>query len=269
MRKVIEKILSKLKLVVSRHDTVRTYTDDSYKMVVYSHFGQPVFKIPLEITRDFFGFDFCCKPQGYHPYTETLSHYLNNQNNNSLPPLYDYYKKFCPESTKSIFLEKDRITAEAGLFRYRLPWDYTAKVKPNGSRLNYCGPVSNNQIENELGRIYHVFNSIKTKGYVPQVSSDLFNSNHIQGYFLKRKDDYRFIVLHGKHRISSLAALNHTEIPVTFCMNKPRIIFLDDLPNWPGVRSGEFNEQEAAEVFNFFFDFNGLKLAEIYQIENQ
>jgi hypothetical protein len=266
MKNIVEWVLSCLDLVIGRRNALRNTSEDSYKNLIYSHFAQPVFKIPLNITRDFFGFDFSC---GYNPYIRTLLDYIENQdkiisNEKSKAPLYEYYSKFCPHQDKDVFLKLDKLGK--GLFEYQLPWDYSAKSNKN-AQLNYCGPVPMNRIKKEIVRIISVFESIKNKGYCPKKSSDLFNSNHIQGYFLKRGDDYRFIVLHGKHRIASLSVLGYCEIPVTFCINKPRIVFAEDVKNFPSVMNGYYSIEEASEIFNFFFDFDGLKIANKFNIQ--
>jgi len=262
----IKKILSLFNLIITKKSTVIKKYNHNYKYIIYCDIVQPIFQVPVEITRDFFGFDFF---GGYHPYTETMFFLKDLKrvklfNSKIDSPLNHYYTNFQPKSVYNIF-EIDRNTHGESLIEYQLPWDYTAKTK-NNQPLPYSGPLSDGKILKELNRNLLVLNSIATKGYQVKDTSNLINNNNILGYFLRRNTEYRFIVVHGKHRISALSVLGEKKIQVSFLINKPRVIDINDIVNWPGIINRKFSIDEATKIFNFFFNNDGLYYKKKYKI---
>lgn len=89
--------------------------------------------------------------------------------------------------------------------------------------------------------------SIRTKGYHPE------NHGHIEGYFLKKQQDYKFFVMGGKHRAASLCHLGYDSIPVKMRSGCPRVIDRRDAEDWPLVRSGEIDVKLARSIFDRYF----------------
>lgn len=247
---MINKIALKLGMVVTRYDTVRAdITIDSYEDAIWNNKLQPLFNIDASIATDFFGFHFLKD----NPYTKALLEYeSDNKVDYASSELFRYYDSFQPESADDI-IKDTALKHSEGLFCYTLPWDHSPK-KNGGNRLMYSGPIDDDRGEKEYRRLIEVFDSIKKKGFVTQKSANLFNSNQIQGYFLECGGLYRFVVLHGKHRAAALCALNRNRIPVTFELNKPRVVRRTDVDKWPQVRNGNVSKEDALRAFDKIFE---------------
>lgn len=252
LKLILKKTLLYLGLIVVREKTVRKLIKGTYSDAIYSNKLQPIFMINGKDTVDFFAYSFY--ERYTHPYTKLIKQYKKDSNlkyNNSV--LYQYYNKFIPKSTCDIFKINSEINFNDYLEEHLLPWDSEPKKTYNNRSL-YCGPSNDKNGKYEFQRIIDVYNSIKEKSYIVKKSTNLFDSNHIQGYFLQNNDQYRFIVLNGKHRIASLINLEYKEIPVTFRLDKPRVINLFDIENWPQVKNNTYTKEDAKKIFFYFFD---------------
>lgn len=248
---IIDEILCRCGYVCARSDTVRkTLNDINIEDAIWDKHLQPVFDVPTKWLSDMFSMPFVKN----NPYTKTLIQFVNDRSlEYKSSALYEYYNSFQPESSRDVFWYQDKNSTSKGLYEYALPWD--SEVKTNhGKPLMYSGPMTDERGLREFQRLLEVFCSIEIKGYKPKTSANLFNSNQIQGYFIKREDAYRFVVIHGKHRVASLVALKKECVPVTFELTKPRIISYETIKSWPQVRNNTYSEEEASMIFSRFFE---------------
>ena len=76
---------------------------------------------------------------------------------------------------------------------------------------------------------------------------------HIEGYFLRAGDQFRFFVLGGKHRAAALACLGYSRIPVKVRTGAPRVVERGSEPEWPLVRQGGMDAALTTQVFDRYF----------------
>ena len=109
----------------------------------------------------------------------------------------------------------------------------------------YFGPVSQEVGEIEFKRLTAVYDSIDTHGYRWKKSIP------IHGEFLISNDDWLWVGLGGKHRMSALVALGWEFLPAT-ARGKYGLHFVkrSEVNYWPNVVSGLFSENEALTVFD-------------------
>ncbi|MCH8495497.1 MAG: hypothetical protein LAT57_07695, partial [Balneolales bacterium] len=95
-----------------------------------------------------------------------------------------------------------------------------------GGHTDY-GPVSFEKYIIEKNRILKVYNSIKINGYQEDLKSD----RGIHGYFLiNSNNDWRFLIVGGKHRAYALSALGNNNIPVV--VNGKSVLNIKDYKQW-------------------------------------
>lgn len=253
--KAVDYVIEKLGLVCSRAQTVRREIEIiHYEDAIWESHPQPVFMVYTDDVTDIFAHRLDDKKNAYIDALQEYLHGLHKEYGGSA--LQVYFDEFQPDCIEKIFINRKTVyktDRTPGLFEYTLPWDSEAK-RNNGNKLNYSGPMSIERGKFEYERLIKVFESIKAKGYCPKYSTNLFNSNHIQGYFLSYGEKYRFVVLHGKHRAAALKVLGEPMIPVTFEFGKPRVVRLSDIEFWPQVRNHHYSKKQAEEIFLAFFE---------------
>lgn len=117
--------------------------------------------------------------------------------------------------------------------------------------ISMYGPCTAKKAALEVSRLADLRKAIASGGYDPDRYGD------IQGIFLRNGDDYRFFVHGGKHRAAVLAALGHSQIPVAFKREWPRVIDIADIVSWPLVRQGRLSAGMARSIFESYFLFDG------------
>ena len=83
----------------------------------------------------------------------------------------------------------------------------------------------------------------------------------IKGYLLLLKDDYKFLITSGHHRVAVLKVLNYlfpnqfNLVTVAFEENRCNLRFIDekDIDRWPAVVNNFCSKKDALEIFNKFF----------------
>ena len=251
--KQINFVLKKMGLVCAREKTVRMLDKEmSVYDAIWSRYLQPIFYIDADMMTDMFAMSF----DKDNPYTRSLTEHIEKPDTEyESSALCRFYEIFQPSSVDDVFLSGNGITTDKsdGLFSYQLPWDIVPKTN-NGHKMNYSGPMDIKRGKAEYERLIDVYDSIKKQGYMIRKSENLFNSNNIQGYFLKNNDEYSFIVLHGKHRAASLIALGEKKIPVTFDLGYQRVIDRAAVEDWPLVKKGQMSKEKALMIFDAFFN---------------
>lgn len=185
--------------------------------------------------------------------------------------LKEFYKSFQPQNVNDLLgLKLKNGFGSKKAFYYILPWFRLSPEKMykhreeiihkentrNGeNRLTMSlgghsdfGPVSDRKLKVEEKRLFDLYQSIKSNGYV----EDLINDGGIRGYFLVNSNkDWRFYITAGKHRSYVLAGLGYNFIPVV--VDSKNTIYLEELNTWNQVKANYFSPNEARFVFNNFF----------------
>jgi hypothetical protein len=114
--------------------------------------------------------------------------------------------------------------------------------------------------ENHFIRLDELRNSIRKEGF--DLLRDL--EDPVQGFVLTRSSDYRILVFSGQHRVAVLSGLCRDIIPIRF-VNK-YIINESGVDDWPLVRQGLWNREDALMYFNHLFDFDSLAWAKQHDL---
>lgn len=223
-----------------------------------------VFNVEIDKVVNVIQFPF--SETGNHPFVNTLLEYSKDGNlKYEKSYLKSYYENFQPESLFDIYIEDENLDSK--LRKYSpyysmLPWELEKNkitIKERGLSINHgsqnFGPVSDKKGLLEFDRLISVYNSIDKNGYAIGKGISDYNedNNDINGYFLKKNDEYRFVVISGNHRMAALSALNYKKIRVKFNSNRPRVINFEDIDSWPQVKYGVVEKEIAALIFNGFF----------------
>lgn len=251
----------------SRQENVPTLTLDDPCDAIYQH-DDIAFKLPL--SHAMYSYLYSYGFQGWHPFIEVLKQHQNHPDleyRDSI--LYQYYQRFHPQNVLDVFFapeEQDAVLKHSGLAKLSIPpntpifpWDPNLAhisgergLAPLHGHQGF-GPVSDAKGVLELRRLVQTFESIRRHGYQPSPDHD----GDIRGYFLRRPDDYRFIIRQGFHRTAVLAALGYENIRVKFYPSYPRVIFEQDADHWPQVTRGFLDLSTALGVFHKFFTEDG------------
>ncbi|MDV2583344.1 hypothetical protein [Alkalibacillus haloalkaliphilus] len=200
-----------------------------------------------------------CSDEGWHYFRAVLQEYKENPKlKYEKSILKIYYKKYQPQTLlECLFYGEENqyehlVTNEL----LELPWGIRFK-SPDKNHQHY-GPNSKSFGEKEINRIINVYESISTEGYQPEKYKD----GYIRGFYLRRGDDYRFMITGGQHRLAALKELGYESIVVKIHVKDKRVVDRKDVKNWKNVREGMYNEELALKVFDQFFDQNGREKAE-------
>jgi len=186
---------------------------------------------------------------------------LNSKINLEETSLYKFFNNFKPKSLSEVFFIDENInilndTKLDKLNQYTLfyPWfhRYPQKFLVPGM----FGPKDISFPLIRFIRLKNLINLIGKYGFKPDFD------DQISGYILKNESDYRFVITAGTHRASVLKSLyfkNKKTIEVKYDNFRIKknffIINLQDIYQWPGVKSGYINKNEAEELFKSFFKF--------------
>ena len=243
-----------LNLIIARRSTVLNHSRLVHEKNIYSHVLQPIFTLDQSVFCDMFGFAFSGEQNIKHPYLrvgEKLMETDFRDKDKGIHVLTEFYHSFQPSTTLEAFSKFQ--TRGVGLTSFQLPWEEEPNKRDDASKLGYSGPRTSEQIVREFKRIENVLKSIKKRGYKPKASLRLFDLGHINGYFLRKDNAYRFVVVHGKHRLAALIALGYNEIAVTFTLGRPRVVDMNDYESFPGYVDGSFSEEDIKNIIRAFF----------------
>lgn len=220
-------------------------------------------KIEISKIRNIIFFDYI----HYHPFVQTLKQYKINKNLiYKKSELFEFYNKFMPENASQVLFEDNSLKSLINVSKFIIIHPWHKFIIKGEKKLNlkhgcqYFGKVSNSKCELEFRRLIKLYNKIKRNGYN--------NKKYINGYLLKRHNDYRFIITGGNHRMAVLTALNYKYIEV----KAKRIIDIKDINNFD---EKYLTNDEMIKIFNRFFDENGknkleridLMKPQIYQLK--
>lgn len=184
---------------------------------------------------------------GWHPFIEALRGGPGN--------LEEFYRLFAPTTFSDMYFLDDPSNAPP----WELPWlGRVNRTPPPGEcglgpehGVSFYGPVTTKKIQLEMTRLKDLDSSIRTRGYDPG------KTDAMAGYFLRRGDEYRFLLRGGKHRAAVLAHQGAREFQVRIRKGFPRVIDRRDSEDWPLVRTGGVTQSAAEQAFDRYFDFDG------------
>ncbi len=269
INKAIAKILSNSGYNLVKKTKIKRLSITDYSQAIYSR-GEIYFEVDIDKTCNFNQFFFGLS--GWHYFTKMAKEIINNEKvkyKGSI--LEEFYTKFQPVTFQELYFttripiidgDRDQTFLSENLNKYKYDLWSSVRQKVEMKKVHeygllrlhgtqHFGPVSEMKGELELQRLKNTYYSIFSKGHLP----DKFG--FISGYFLKFKNDYRFIILDGNHRTAVLSAMGYDEIPVIFQSGFPRVIDYNDLENLPHIKSGLLSEKLAKQIFLSYFEKNG------------
>lgn len=182
---------------------------------------------------------------------------------------YNYYKTFNPKSLDDIYKINSNILSKLPPEVIFEPWTHNRPIPLNQfKRLGMYGIKDDDYIYKQIKKTKDLLDSIIKNGYI---ESDNIKNN-IVVEILKYKDQEKYLVMSGNHRINVLKALDYKTINVFLKDNihlKPKnlinnkrynknkqyksIIDYDDAINWSAVKSGYISIEEAQQMFLEYF----------------
>lgn len=114
--------------------------------------------------------------------------------------------------------------------------------------------------ENHFERLCELRNSVRAEGFDWLRDAE----DPVQGFVLTRNRDYRVLIFSGQHRVAVLSGLNHKNIVIRF-VNK-YIVTESGVDDWPLVRQGLWDREDALLYFSHLFDFDSLAWAERHNL---
>ncbi len=162
-------------------------------------------------------------------------------------PLYPFLKTFCPTKLRDYVAG---VSTDLPLFEF--PWGelVPGMATKDRGQSRFCGPSTDEFVEEEFHRIIALYQKIKREGYLP----GRVPGGYSAGTFLLGEKDYRFIVLQGNHRVPILSHLGYRALSVTLYpfYIKP-FVKLRSAAGWEHVKAGSCTLEDARTIFNFYF----------------
>lgn len=259
---------------------MRPVTEDPVE-ALYLSGGRPVLvNIPLDRLRGLGSMAFPCVPGGGHPLVETAVAYLQGRCvSYEGSPLEQFSRRWRPSSAAAAMGLPGR---EASAELRRIPAYASVSIPPwgsvgpseaasrramlshqenahHGARLTVdegslvSGRLSPAKGALEFERMTRIIDSIRKRGYRRSDGPD----GDIKGLMLLRGDDWAVHAIQGQHRISALAALGRSHVPVRICdtwWQKTNAVRRAEVDSWPNVRNGLFTREQALEIFDRIFE---------------
>ena len=171
--------------------------------------------------------------------------------------LYYFYNYFQPKNYGELYnLNLSNSLYKISSFLQFKPWINSYIDKKIISK-GLFGPCELIDIEHRLIRLKNLIKNIREFGYIPS------EKDIVKGYILRSKDDFRFLITSGHHRIAVLKAINYfypekyNSVKVAFEEKRSSLKFVDekDIEKWPAVSNNFCSKKDALEFFNKFFYF--------------
>ena len=183
---------------------------------------------------------------------------------------YQYYKQYQPNNLNDIFHTTIPILQQLPPETIFEPWTHSKPIPLHlFKRKGLYGWKDDDYIYKQIKKTKQLIESIQSKGFLT-IKSD---RNNIVVDILQYKNEEKFIILGGNHRINVLKALGYQTIQVNLNHNKflkPKqlinnqryrkekpdfaIIRFEDAKDWPAVKSGYLSIKEAQEIFLAYFN---------------
>jgi hypothetical protein len=169
-----------------------------------------------------------------------------------------YHKQFLPDSISTIA----GVAHQEPLPLFVYPWGTFKNGAAHSSKdvrsSRFCGPSTDEFIEEEFRVITKLYLKIRQNGYQPTI----YPYSYLSGTWLHALDGRkRFIVMQGNHRMAVLAHLGISPIAVRTGNLALQNICESELEQWPLVASGRCDLEHAQKVFRMFFKENGWHIA--------
>ena len=231
--------------------------------------------VPITSVTSRVGFSYA--EDGWHPFVQTLKEYIANPElryeDSSLARLYHQYR---PQNMQEVLLdhiETPQMPFCDWLPKYELiTWLWVLNKrnnvlhqdsltsKPNAGGWIFFGPHTQEYGRKEFQRLIGVYESIKHQGY----RQELADMDSVNGYFLKKGTDIRFVLLQGNHRVSALKALGYSDVSVLIRKAHPAVIDHAKLHKWTKGSGGIYPLPLVENIFESLFSMSGLQKAQRY-----
>lgn len=247
------------------------HMDDSIELITEAKTKLVTIDIKKAISsRDLQSFN---PDSGYHRFVKTAACLLEllkkggGELDYKTTPLYSYYQKVQPTNFGELWLQAGFNTdigsiANMPLNRYLswMPWTNPLESNEEISQgiseqpiipewdSHAFGPQTEQNLANELQRIYNLIVSINQDGYAPELHDD----GYIRGTLIRRNGQTRFLVAAGQHRLAVLAALGYQQIVVKY-QSSQRIIHCDKVAGLPMVQRGILSNKQAENILDGIF----------------
>jgi hypothetical protein len=233
------------------------------------------FRCPLHLAMDTRGFTFA--PEGWHPWVAELQDQQRGERTGFHGSLLErYFGSFQPrtalEALPGFELDGDHcgLGALPGELFWLTPWmvgtpeELRASVRawttrgaqqhglgdydPDRDGTPYHGPVSQRLGQVEVGRLRSAHAALREGGYDRRCGDSRF-------YLVRRGRELRAVKFgSGYHRTAAAAALGHDAVPAQ--LREPLAVDVDDVDDWPQVRSGMWSREAALRYVDHLFDFD-------------
>jgi hypothetical protein len=255
--------------------------DDPSAALHLVRFGVPAaFACPLEIARDTRGFSFA--RQGWHPWVAELRDQDRHVHaaGRATSLLQRYFASFQPRDALEALagFEPD---APCGLtdlgpdLFWVTPWcawtpqemagavrDWVARgarehgltdFDPDRDGSPYHGPTSRRHAEVESRRLRQATTALRGNGYDRRRGDSLF-------YLVRRGREQVAVKFGGGyHRTAAMTAIGAATVPAQ--LRPPLAVDVDDVDDWPQVRSGLWSRRAAVRYVDHLFDFDAVAWA--------
>ncbi len=192
---------------------------------------------------------------GNDPLVETARQLLDNPNIKTNDTyLYKYFKDFKPKSIGEFYnLNHSNKLYSVKSTKVFHPWSDSS---PKGFRAGFFGPKDKSSIRFRTLRLRNLLENISKFGYIPS------KEDIIEGYILKKKEDYRFLVTAGHHRVSVMSLMHLIDNKIfeyltarikSFPPSEMLTFDEKDVENWPAVKNNFLSVKDSLEMFNKFF----------------
>jgi len=191
--------------------------------------------------------------EGEAPLLKTaIEIYRNPEINVEESFIYNFYKNFKPRNYGELYkLSNTNSLNKISSYIDFKPWIHDFPNYEKKSK-GIFGPIDKIEIKHRIIRIKNLFANIENYGYVSN------EDDIIKGYLLLTKNDYKFLITAGHHRIAVLKTINifnkgkFNDICVKFDNNRTtqKIIDIKNINKWPAIASKYCSKEDALELFN-------------------
>ncbi|MGP4038666.1 hypothetical protein ACTWP4_01970 [Gracilibacillus sp. D59] len=211
---------------------------------------------------DWLGYTFTDK--GWHYLSALLKEYIKDPTISYKDSILNkYYQSFQPKTIQDcLFVRNDQPFPPITNHKLQLPWGVAFKLDRTDD--HHYGPKTDIFIKNEFIRTIRIYKKLALEGYQPEQYAD----GYIKGHFLKNKNNYRFLISGGQHRIAALGVLGYDKIQVKVYHKWKRVIDIENIQSWPHVLDGMFDKDSAMAIFHSYFSNTGKEKAKKLHLLN-